>query len=156
MTTSAAAADLIAQGRRLYCVPSSCIAALPEPSGGPLNKPASYYPWSVLWRAADDSGRVRAVVNCAEAMSRRLGWLGAGRPEGAIARGQQRRRDSGAAGFPPPPRRPDAGTGSVLILVNGALAGVGGVFVGMHSVLVTVIAAIVAVVLATMVVAFRR
>jgi hypothetical protein len=41
-------------------------------------------------------------------------------------------------------------------LVNGVLAGVGGVFVGTHSVLVTVIAAVVAVVLAAMVLAFRR
>jgi hypothetical protein len=28
-----------------------------------------------LWRAADDSGHVRAVVSCAQAMSKRLGWL---------------------------------------------------------------------------------
>jgi hypothetical protein len=28
-----------------------------------------------LWRAADDSGHVRAVVACAQAMSKRLGWL---------------------------------------------------------------------------------
>jgi hypothetical protein len=41
----------------------------------PLTGPASDYPWSVLWRAADDSGHVRAVVSCAQAMSKRLGWL---------------------------------------------------------------------------------
>jgi len=70
-----AAADLVAQGRCLYCVPSSCIAALPGTIWRPLTGPASYYPWSVLWRAADDSGHVRAVVNCAQAMSKRLGWL---------------------------------------------------------------------------------
>jgi DNA-binding transcriptional LysR family regulator len=70
-----AAADLVAQGRCLYCVPSSCIAALPGTTWRPLTEPASYYPWSVLWRAADDSGHVRAVVSCAQAMSRRLGWL---------------------------------------------------------------------------------
>jgi hypothetical protein len=29
----------------------------------------------VLWRAADDSGHVRAVVSSAQAMSKRLGWL---------------------------------------------------------------------------------
>src|SRR3984885_10767567 len=70
-----AAADLVAQGRCLYCVPSSCIAALPGTIWRPLTEPASHYPWSVLWRAADDSGHVRAVVSCAQAMSQRLGWL---------------------------------------------------------------------------------
>jgi DNA-binding transcriptional LysR family regulator len=70
-----AAADLVAAGRCLYCVPSSCIAALPGTTWRPLTEPASYYPWSVLWRAADDSGHVRAVVSCAQAMSKRLGWL---------------------------------------------------------------------------------
>jgi DNA-binding transcriptional LysR family regulator len=70
-----AAADLVASGRCLYCVPSSCIAALPGTTWRPLTDPASAYPWSVLWRAADDSGHVRAVVNCAQAMSKRLGWL---------------------------------------------------------------------------------
>ena len=70
-----AAADLVAQGRCLYCVPSSCISALPGTTWRPLTEPASYYPWSVLWRAADDSGHVRAVVSCAQAMSKRLGWL---------------------------------------------------------------------------------
>jgi DNA-binding transcriptional LysR family regulator len=70
-----AGADLVAAGRCLYCVPSSCIAALPGTTWRPLTEPASYYPWSVLWRAADDSDHVRAVVSCAQAMSRRLGWL---------------------------------------------------------------------------------
>jgi DNA-binding transcriptional LysR family regulator len=70
-----AAAALVAQGRCLYCVPSSCIAALPGTVWRPLTEPASDYPWSVLWRAADDSGHVRAVVSCAQAMSKRLGWL---------------------------------------------------------------------------------
>ena len=65
-----AAADLVAQGRCLYCVPSSCIAALPGP---PLTEPASCYPWSVLWRAASDSGHVRPSSR--RAMSKRLGWL---------------------------------------------------------------------------------
>ena len=70
-----AAASLVAAGRCLYCVPSSCIAALPGTTWRPLTGPASDYPWSVLWRAADDSGHVRAVVSSAQAMSKRLGWL---------------------------------------------------------------------------------
>jgi DNA-binding transcriptional LysR family regulator len=70
-----AAADLVGQGRCLYCVPSSCIAALPGTIWRPLTEPASYYPWSVLWRATEVSDHVRAVVSCARTMSRRLGWL---------------------------------------------------------------------------------
>jgi DNA-binding transcriptional LysR family regulator len=70
-----AAADLVAQGRCLYCVPSSCIAALPGTIWRPLTEPASYYPWSVLWRATETSDHVRAVVSCTRAMSQRLGWL---------------------------------------------------------------------------------
>jgi DNA-binding transcriptional LysR family regulator len=73
-----AASDLVAQGRCLYCVPASCISALPGTTWRPLTEPTSSYPWSVLWRAADDSGHVRAVVSCARAMSARLGWLAAG------------------------------------------------------------------------------
>jgi DNA-binding transcriptional LysR family regulator len=70
-----AAADLVAQRRCLYCVPASCISALPGTIWRPLMQPASYYPWSVLWRAADDSGHVQAIVTCARNMSGRLGWL---------------------------------------------------------------------------------
>jgi DNA-binding transcriptional LysR family regulator len=70
-----AAADLVSQGRCLYCVPSSCISALPGTIWRPLSEPASYYPWSVLWRAADDSDHVRDIVACARTMSQRLGWL---------------------------------------------------------------------------------
>ena len=68
-----AAADLVARGRCLYCVPSSCIAALPGTVRRPLTDPASCYPWSVLWRATEASGHVHAVVSCAQAMSQRLG-----------------------------------------------------------------------------------
>jgi len=70
-----AAADLVAQGRCLYCVPSSCISALPGTIWRPLTDPVSYYPWSVLWRATEVSDRVQAIVSCARTMSRRLGWL---------------------------------------------------------------------------------
>ncbi len=61
---------------------AACIACPPPVSprspglpGGRSPDPASYYPWSVLCRAADDSGHVRAVVSCAQAMSQRLGRL---------------------------------------------------------------------------------
>ncbi|MFC7219445.1 LysR family transcriptional regulator [Streptomyces polyrhachis] len=70
-----AAADLVAQGRCLYCVPASCISTFPGTLWRPLIEPASYYPWSVLWRAGDDSPYVAAIVACARTMSARLGWL---------------------------------------------------------------------------------
>ncbi|WP_407560521.1 LysR family transcriptional regulator [Streptomyces sp. 184] len=70
-----AAADLVAHGRCLYCVPASCISAFPGTLWRPLTEPVSYYPWSVLWRANDDSDHVRAIVACARTMSARLGWL---------------------------------------------------------------------------------
>jgi DNA-binding transcriptional LysR family regulator len=72
-----AASTLVAQGRCLYCVPSSCISALPGTIWRPLTEPVSFYPWSILWRAADRSDHVRAVVACARGMSERLGWLAA-------------------------------------------------------------------------------
>jgi uncharacterized membrane-anchored protein YitT (DUF2179 family) len=53
-----------------------------------------------------------------------------------------------------PPPRPGAGT--ILTLVNGALAGVASVFVGTRSVLITVLAAVVAIILAAMVLRPRR
>jgi hypothetical protein len=66
--------------------------------------------------------------------------------------------DNAVASQPPagsdPPPRPSAGT--ILTLVNGVLAGVGGVFVGTHSIAITLIAAIVAVTLAAMVLTIRR
>ena len=73
----ASARPPISSPRDAACTASPPPASLrsPEPSGGPSPKPASCYPWSILWRAADDSGHVRAVVSCAQAMSKRLGWL---------------------------------------------------------------------------------
>jgi hypothetical protein len=50
--------------------------------------------------------------------------------------------------IPAPPRRP--GTGPILTLVEGVLAGVGGVYVSTRSALVTVIAAGTAIILAAM------
>jgi DNA-binding transcriptional LysR family regulator len=70
-----AAADLVAAGRCLYCVPSSCISALPGTIWRPLTEPASHYPWSILWRATDTTDHVRAITSCARTMSKRLGWL---------------------------------------------------------------------------------
>jgi DNA-binding transcriptional LysR family regulator len=79
-----AAADLVARGRCLYCVPSSCLTALPGATWRPLTEPESRYPWSVLWRTGDVSAPVRAIIDCARAVSRRLGWLPAAGPPGQL------------------------------------------------------------------------
>jgi DNA-binding transcriptional LysR family regulator len=69
------AVDLVVQHRCLLCAPSSCAGALQGLRWIPLIDPPSRYPWSVLWRADDHSPPVRAVVHCARALSRKLGWL---------------------------------------------------------------------------------
>jgi DNA-binding transcriptional LysR family regulator len=70
-----AAADLVVKGHCLCCVPASCISALPGAFWRPLTEPACWYPWSILWRAGDDSEHVRAVVTFARLMSQRLDWI---------------------------------------------------------------------------------
>jgi len=70
-----AAADLVALGYCVCCVPASCIAALPGAFWRPLTEPTACYPWSILWRATGPSDHVRAVISCAEAISQRLDWL---------------------------------------------------------------------------------
>lgn len=70
-----AAADLVAQGRCLYCLPCSGTADLPGTTWRPLTQPASCYPWSILWRAADTSADVNTVLTTAHALAQRLNWL---------------------------------------------------------------------------------
>jgi hypothetical protein len=41
----------------------------------PLVEPMARYPWSVLWRAADESGHVEAVRARTRALSQQQGWL---------------------------------------------------------------------------------
>jgi hypothetical protein len=57
------------------CVPASYASEYPGIVWRPLSGPASLYPWSVLWRADDDNPHVRAVVNCAKALSGETNWL---------------------------------------------------------------------------------
>jgi DNA-binding transcriptional LysR family regulator len=70
-----AAADLIDQGRCLACVPASYASEYPGIVWKPLSEPVSLYPWSILWRADDDSQHVRAVVACARSLADELDWL---------------------------------------------------------------------------------
>lgn len=85
--------------------------------------------------------------------SPRAGVTGAPGPKGHIvAKAVPVRARSG--NLPAPRRRP--GAGSLLTLVNGVLAGVGGVYVGTHSALITVIAAGTAIILAAMTLIWHR
>jgi DNA-binding transcriptional LysR family regulator len=70
-----AAVDLVANGRCVLCVPSSCRSPLPGVVWRRLVEPVSRYPWSVLWRAGDRSAHVQAVVECARLLSREQNWL---------------------------------------------------------------------------------
>jgi DNA-binding transcriptional LysR family regulator len=70
-----AASDLIRQQRCVLCVPSSCVPVLAGTVWLPLTKPASRYPWSVLWRSGDHSEQVGTVVRCARALAHELGWI---------------------------------------------------------------------------------
>ncbi len=55
---------------------------------------------------------------------------------------------------PPPRRRP--GPGTLLTVVNGVLAGIGGVYVSTHSILITIVAGAMAIVMAVAVLIFQR
>lgn len=70
-----AATDLIGQGWCVVCAPASCALALPGVVWRSVVKPATQYPWSVLWRSGDRSEHVRAVLSAARRLANELGWL---------------------------------------------------------------------------------
>jgi DNA-binding transcriptional LysR family regulator len=70
-----AAINRVLRSRCVLCAPASCVRPVPGVVWRPLVEPVSRYPWSVLWRAADQSEPVRALVACARSVSRELGWL---------------------------------------------------------------------------------
>lgn len=59
-------------------------------------------------------------------------------------------------GEPPPAQRRHPGAGTLLAIVNGVLAGVGGLYVSTHSVLITIIAVLVAITLIIIVLVFDK
>lgn len=69
-----AAAQLVMHESVVLCVPSSCGSAWPGTRWVPLAVPAPCYPWSLLWRADAPTDQVRAVLECAREVSRRLRW----------------------------------------------------------------------------------
>jgi hypothetical protein len=68
------AAELVRARHCLLCVPRSCGMVMKGIRWSPLVDPPSYYPWSLLWRAEDETEPVRSVLRCARALSARLGW----------------------------------------------------------------------------------
>jgi DNA-binding transcriptional LysR family regulator len=71
-----AAVELVAQGRCLSCVPSSCKVLHEGVTWKRLTGPVSLYPWSVLWHSANRSNcYIGTVRNCAHKLSRQLCWI---------------------------------------------------------------------------------
>jgi DNA-binding transcriptional LysR family regulator len=70
-----AAAQLVAHGCCVVCVPRSCRLRWPNTHWVPLVDPVPRYPWSLLWRARPPTESVDALLACARDVSRRLGWI---------------------------------------------------------------------------------
>jgi DNA-binding transcriptional LysR family regulator len=70
-----AAAYLVARGLCVACVSAACLPVAAGVVWRPLVQPECRYPWSVLWRAADYSEYVQAVVAAASRLSQEFGWL---------------------------------------------------------------------------------
>ncbi|GAA3525366.1 LysR family transcriptional regulator [Nonomuraea rosea] len=71
-----AAADLVLQNRCVHCVPSSFRTSnRPGTIWRPLIEPVTHYPWSLLWHDANPSPHITAVINSAQQLAERLGWL---------------------------------------------------------------------------------
>lgn len=71
-----AAADLVLQRRCVHCIPSSSRTSnRPGTTWRPLAEPVTHYPWSLLWRDANPSRHLAAVIDSARRLAERLGWL---------------------------------------------------------------------------------
>jgi DNA-binding transcriptional LysR family regulator len=77
--STCAAAQLVAHGCCVVCVPCSCLLRWPGTRWVPFADPAPRYPWSLLWRAGTQTEPVDALLACAREVSRKLGWM---EPEG--------------------------------------------------------------------------
>ncbi|MBU3065425.1 LysR family transcriptional regulator [Nocardia sp. NEAU-G5] len=65
---------LLRERRCALCVPRSC-TPIPGLRWLPLIEPATCYPWSLLWRASDDSEALHWVLCCAKSVSTKCGWM---------------------------------------------------------------------------------
>jgi DNA-binding transcriptional LysR family regulator len=71
-----AAADLVLQNRCVHCVPSSFRTSnRPGTIWRPLIEPVTHYPWSLLWHDANPSPHIATVIDSAQQLAERLGWL---------------------------------------------------------------------------------
>jgi DNA-binding transcriptional LysR family regulator len=71
-----AAGDLVLQHRCVHCVPSSARASnRTGTTWRPLTEPVTHFPWSLLWREANPSPHLQAVIGSARQLAERLGWL---------------------------------------------------------------------------------
>ncbi|MFI6604748.1 LysR family transcriptional regulator [Nonomuraea sp. NPDC050536] len=71
-----AATDLVLRHRCVHVIPaSSRTSSRPGTTWRPLTEPATHYPWSLLWRAADPSPHLAGVIDCARRVAHRLSWL---------------------------------------------------------------------------------
>ena len=68
------AADLLRARDCVLCAPRSCGRVLRGIRWAPLVDPMTYYPWSLLWRAGDETEPVQTVLRYARALAAKLGW----------------------------------------------------------------------------------
>jgi DNA-binding transcriptional LysR family regulator len=72
--TLRAAADIVAEGRCVLCVPASTADAVAGLRWRPLLPAVPRYPWSLLWRAQNPSRYAVALVSTARRMAVEHGW----------------------------------------------------------------------------------
>jgi hypothetical protein len=64
--------------------------------------------------------------------------------------------ETSSESLPTPPARRRPGPGAIVTVVNGVLAGIGGVYASTHSILITIVAGVMAIVLAVAILIFQR
>lgn len=68
------AAELVATGLAIACLPRSCGVVSVEARWVPLVDPVVHYPWSLLWRAGDQRS-AQLVLSSARKLAHTQGWL---------------------------------------------------------------------------------
>jgi DNA-binding transcriptional LysR family regulator len=69
------AAELVREARCSMVVPRSCELAVAGIRWLPLVDPSTCFPWSLLWRAGDETEPTRSILRCARALSNSAGWI---------------------------------------------------------------------------------
>jgi DNA-binding transcriptional LysR family regulator len=112
-----AAAQLVAHGCCVVCVPRSCRLRWPNTRWVPLVDPVPRYPWSLLWRARTPTEPVDMLLACAREVSRKLGWIepearSSARIESLSGVGEHTRTDSYPRPHEPKRKRTSSENGS--------------------------------------------